>query len=677
MYREIILSKTVDYLKLKKIEYKGLKVITLHCVLCDAPGCTAIIIPNMAKIRCNSCSQHYNLIDIAKKIENLPTATDEEILNLLKDKLNLNVTTQKDELTNDSLLSNYATYGWALVPCAKNGKNPIQKEWQLKENREKSEWFHWMNSGLNMGARTGKVSNLTVIDFDFLTKEEKCELVNDATSSIRKAEINAKKVIPESVKTIMGETLMQETLGGFHLCYKYADLPKGDTTIEGIHVDIENDGGQVIIPPSPQVAVYEEYTENEEVKKRVVGYGHRKWINNLPIAKMPDALYAILKKADVKVPQREKSDIDHEEIAKAISTEDFKIKDFKNNRNNTLLKLGGIAQKSMPISSVGKMLDIFNHFIFDSPLPETEVMGILDSLDKYVDENEGALIKTVLDYLKETDVATKMEIEFAVFGQRATSENKKRLDRILANLLIDHKIVKQNARNYKIVRDMQWSDSILNVGTPINFKMPYFHDYAHFNRGDLILIGAQTKVGKTTVAMNIIKQLVEQGLKPRYLYNESGGRFAKTALKLGLKDGDFDKARANNPLEVILKPNSVYVYDWIRPVDFAKTADIFDSLVEKLELNNSVMIGFVQLTDKNEWFATNLLRQFVALSVKYNYLDKEGVSTCFELNDVRDRKTSGKSYQIPCKYFEDTREVKTLEEIDSEERAKAQEEKKS
>lgn len=677
MYKEIILSKIFDYLKLKKMEYRGRipGIITFHCPFCDKAGTSATIMPNSSNVMCGACGgRKYNLIDLAKKVENLPDATDEEVLTHLRNLLNLTVTTEKDQVDIEKQLNTFAGYKWALVPCAKNDKRPIQKEWQLKENRDKAEWFHWINSGLNIGVRTGKVSNLTVIDFDFFSKEEKVELVKEETSKKRKEELLAKKVIPVSVASILGETLIQETLGGFHLFYQATDLPKGDTSIEGVHVDIENEGGQVVIPPSLQVGVYEEYKENNEVKKRVVGYGHRRFINDKPIAVMPDALYAMLKKSEVKAPAKTKSEIDHEEVSKAIASEDFKIKDLQNNRNNTLLKLGGILQKKMNISQVSNVLDILNHHLLDDPIPETELMSIVENLEKYIDVNEWELTRNILDYLKETDIATKGEIEYAIFGQRTTSENKKRLDRILANLIIDHKIIKQNSRNYKIVRDMQWTDNILNVGTQIGFKMPYFQDYAYFNKGDLILIGAQTKVGKTTLAMNIAKRLVDQGIKPRYLYNESGGRFAKTAVALGLKDGDLEKARATNPLEVILKPNCVYIYDWIRPVDFAKTADIFDSLVNKLEETNSVMIGFVQLTDKNDWFATNLIRQFVALSVKYNYMDKDGINTAFELSDVRDRKTSGKAYKIPCKYFEETREVKTIEELDMEERKKADQE---
>jgi hypothetical protein len=88
------------------------------------------------------------------------------------------------------------------------------------------------------------------------------------------------------------------------------------------------------------------------------------------------------------------------------------------------------------------------------------------------------------------------------------------------------------------------------------------------------------------------------------------------------------------------------------------------------------MIGFVQLRDKDEWFAKDLIRQFVSLSAKYIYEDEHGINTRLDLADVRDRKANGKAFQIPCKYIEETREVKMVEELEEEQRAIAEREAK-
>lgn len=672
MYKEIILSKIKEYCRLKKIELLGTKCITLHCVLCDKPGCTASVIPNTAKIICHNCvegkQRYYNLIDIARKIENKPEATDEEILTLLRDQLNLNVTTQNDELKIDTLLNKFIKYQWALVPCARNGKNPIQKEWQLKENRDKAEWYHWLNSGLNIGVRTGKASNLCVIDFDFYTKEEKAELVKEDTSKARLEELRAKKVIPAYIQAILGSTLGQETLGGFHIFYQSNDLPKTAITIEGIHVDIETEGGQIIIPPSPQIAVEEEYKDGEIVKKRVVGYGHREFINDNPILPMPKAFYDMLKSLTVTIkPTPAPTEDNIGEILKR-PTEDL-LKDLQGNRHNTLVKFGGLCCNLMNVTQVRKVVDNANKFFLAEPLPQSEVTEIVDSLEKYFGSDEGQVRHAILSYLAETDMASKIEIEFAVFANKVSSEHKKRLDRVLVQLIVDHKISKVGVRYYKLIREMNWSDAITNVGSTVDFKIPYLNDYAYFNKGDIILIQGSPKSGKTHLSMNFVKRLVKQGLKPYYMYNEGGGRYAKIALSLGLKDGDFFKARCSNPEDIIVPKNSICIYDWLRISDFSKTADIFDILVQKLENTNSIMIAFSQLKEKNEQFAKNLINQFVSMSVKYIYDDEQGVNTHFELDYVRDRKASGKRWQIPTKYLDETKEVKTIEELDEEERA--------
>jgi hypothetical protein len=694
VYKEIILSKIKEYCRLKKIDFHGLKTINLHCVLCDSPGRTAMIMPNSATIVCHNChpkdgARYYNLIDVARKVENKPDATDEEILTMLRTELNLNVATQKDETDMMSYLEKFEKRGWCLVPCARaaalgavgndkhrisTGKEPIQKDWQKIQNRDKNEWFHWLNSGLNIGVRTGEVSNLAIIDLDFLTKEEKVELVKESTTKKRREEIEAKKVIPAEIQAIMGEPLMQKTLGGIHLCYLATDLPKGSVDLFGVHLDIETEGGQVLIYPSFHTAVTEEFKEKPEdnfVSRRVVGFAKRQWVNDVSLTKIPQALYDLLTKSRVKAPALPADEALDKEIAEAIKDESLKVKDFKNNRTNTLIKVGGILRKSSNILQVRNSLSVFNNCIFDDPLPKQEFDHVIESIDKYIDDNEAIISRSILEFMNETDVASKMDVELAVFGKRAVGEEKLRLEKALMNLILKHQIVKFGLRNYKIVKKMPVGKNLCNVGVPINFKMPYFEDYAHFNKGDLVLIGSQTKFGKTTLAINFIKRLVMQALKSEiiYLYNENGSRFAKTALHLGMKEGDFGYVKAPNPMEIILEPNTIYIYDWIRCSDFAKTADVFDSIAQKLDEVQSTMIGFVQLREDNSWFAKDLLRQFVALSAKYTYTDKNGIFNKFELNDLRDRKASGKQYSIACKYIEETREVKMQDEIEEEERA--------
>ena len=213
---------------------------------------------------------------------------------------------------------------------------------------------------------------------------------------------------------------------------------------------------------------------------------------------------------------------------------------------------------------------------------------------------------------------------------------------------------------------MDWSDTITDVGRPINFKVPYFHDYARFNWGDMILIGAKTKYGKTSLSMNFVKRLVDQGIKPRYLYTESGGRFQKSALQLGMKDKDFWRCYVDDVEEIQIPKGEVVVWDWIDPPNFAETNVLFGKIVKKIEKAQAFLIGFVQLKDDKDssWFAPNMIRQRPCLACKYLYEDEDdGKNTYFHITEVREPKMRGKSYKIPCTYKWETNEVIRIDEL--------------
>jgi uncharacterized Zn finger protein (UPF0148 family) len=227
-YREIILSKIIEYVHNKPISFAGRGAV----VMIDCPYCkfvkSAQIVQALGKIHCVHCGQKFNLVDLVRQVEDKMEETEDEILQYLRDFLNLDVQTTTDADNVEKMFKVYEERGWALVPCAKSapightgakiatGKEVIQAEWQKKENRIPSEWFHWYSSGCQLGVKTGVSSNLTIIDFDLLSKQEKAELVKLDTTEARKKEIQAKKCIPEDIKKMMGDTLIQESHGG---CY--------------------------------------------------------------------------------------------------------------------------------------------------------------------------------------------------------------------------------------------------------------------------------------------------------------------------------------------------------------------------------------------------------------------------------------------------------------------------
>ncbi len=664
MYKAIILSKIFDYCKKSghPIRKSG-NVVMLECPFCHGNE-SANVIPNTSIINCLKCSKRFTLIDLVKEVSGKNFNDEEEALDYVKNLLNLDVQTKKEEEQIESILDKYDALGFCLVPCAKKDKPPIQKGWTEKENRNKAEWAGWIANGLNVGVRTGEVSSITVIDVDILSKQEKVDLVKEETSKERRSEILARKVIPAEIKTIMGDTLIQETLGGFHLFYKYTNLPKTRIQRDGYAIDLENDGGLVIVPPAPAVAVYEEFKEEEKVKKRVIGYAPRKFINDSAIITIPQALEELLlENTSAKSDGKEQGQSNDP----GIEAGKVPLLDDGDGRNVIFTKYGGYLLNRFSADQVEYALYGLNKLICKDELPPQEVRNIIKSLERYDDRFSDKLSNDILDYLTLIEMASKAEIEIAVLGKRPSGEAKKKFDEVLTNLTKKEKIVPKG-RQYKILPKIRWSGNITQVGVPLDFKCPYFHDYVYLNWGDMVLIGAQTKIGKTTIAMNFIKRLVEQGIKPYYIYSESGGRWAETAMHLGLKDDDFlvPETVTEHIDEITFEKHSINIWDWIDPQDFAKTNMYFSQILKKVERSNSFLIGFVQLKDDKDasWFAQNMIRQRPALAAKYLY-DKEqdGSNTQFILTEVRAPRAKGKQFNIPCVYDFATKEIKRVDEI--------------
>jgi energy-coupling factor transporter ATP-binding protein EcfA2 len=139
----------------------------------------------------------------------------------------------------------YIEAGFSVIPIAKGEKRPSidWKEYQTRHatDKELDEWF--TDNKMNIGIVTGKISGITVVDID------------------------AKSGGLETLKTLgLPITWTVKTGGGgWHYYYKYNEKV-GQTA--GIYqgIDIRNDGGQVVAPPSQHASGNRyEWTFKEEL----------------------------------------------------------------------------------------------------------------------------------------------------------------------------------------------------------------------------------------------------------------------------------------------------------------------------------------------------------------------------------------------------------------------------
>jgi hypothetical protein len=124
----------------------------------------------------------------------------------------------------------YARRGWSVFPLLPLSKKP-RFEWKEFQSRiateaEINKWFDDVPDS-NIAVVTGKISGITVVDVDG----------PDGLRALDKAGV------------VLPPTPTVYTPHGIHFYYSYQEIPKQSVGILD-HVDIRNDGGYVVAPPS-------------------------------------------------------------------------------------------------------------------------------------------------------------------------------------------------------------------------------------------------------------------------------------------------------------------------------------------------------------------------------------------------------------------------------------------
>jgi hypothetical protein len=620
MNEEIIKGYLLEYLNKKNIKVKKSGTVTMvECPYCHKAPMSATIPPRCNFVSCFACgNQKKTIIDLVREIDKVEGDND-TVIHYIKELLNLDIVTKKDKEQTDEVLKFYQDCGFDLVPVAKDKKNPIENDWTNKTHKTIEEWQRWLGDGINIGIKTGKISNLTIIDVDV-------------------------KPVPKEILALVGDTFALETSKGFQYYYKYvSELPK--TRINDLKIDIENDGGQCVAYPS---AV-------DGVKRK---------INNFkPVIEMPKELLAYIK-TKVTVPLKSFS----EKLKEDIQTENFNLNLLEEGeRNASLMKLGGLLRKELNVNQTERVLSILNRHICSNPITPKELSAMVKSLSKYTAFDEQELAHRVITYLKDVEESNRTEICMAIMGTNR-GEEKMRIDKVLNYLVREQYILKKGSR-YCIIKKLEWKEGLIDIGIPVNFKVPYFYDVGTFNYEDLILIGARNKVGKTHISINIIKRLVEQGVTPHLINLEKGGRFGKVAIRLGLKEGDFKYAFCADPSQIEIEKNAVTVIDWLLIENKAETDIVMRHFVEQLDKQGGLLIIFQQLKEDNTWFAPNMAKQFPALALRYLYDDEnDGRYGHFHIDAIREpsgQLRNFKNWDIPCSYDPETKLFMRVDELGS------------
>ena len=632
--KNVIKSYILDYLKkvIPNFTKKG-KMFT--CPNCKKESAN-IFPPDSHEVFCfePECQKIGNIIDICRTIEfdGNKDITDDDIGKHLIKMFDI----KTDDHINQ-LLEEYANFQWDLVPIKNDDKIPVEKKWPTKNHKDIKEWKEWLDNGLGLGVKTGLISNVTIIDVDLITKEE-AEIWQKGTATKKIEEIITKK--EEGLKKLKTLPMFQDTLTqdsgwkGIHFFYKYEpDVPKCSFDYEGFHFDIENDGGYVLIEPSTYVGK----------SRKIIGD---------KINTMGDDLKQLILATRTKIVLPENTDSFYVDDG---NVEDGTIKGLDGNCNNTFIKVGGMLRKFMNVKQTEQTLALINKYMLDTPMDFKSIKGMCEQIEKYTGTDNKVLYNQIYEFLARHEEASVRDL------RECLNAEPKDIKEVLADLIKDQKIFKQKSL-YKMIQKANWKTEFIQESQILPYDVPYFNNYATFRRGDMICIGGKTGVGKSHIALNIIKKFLENKTQPegglRYLSSEPGNRFAKIAMELGLKEGDFYFCNHYQPEKIELEDNAVTIIDWLLPDDFSQTANIYKIFAQQLDKHGGLCYIFSQLKDSGDFYAEQMVKFFASVAAKYTYTEKNGLAdnqnTCFKTEKIRESKTKQQFITIPT-YFNDSK----------------------
>lgn len=626
-----LFEKTIDYLKEKVPNFivanRG-KIKMFTCPVCGKQ--TASMIPNTSFITCVNCSKSFgNLIDIVRIVESDKQGySNDDIIDYLSVKYNLDIIT---ESFTERALKYYEKNNFDLVPIQSNGKKPIEKEWTNREHKDINEWKRWLKNGINIGIKTGKISNVTILDLDT-------------------------KIIPSELKIYLDnyEGLLQESTSGYHFVFQYEEgLPNRPIEIkEKFNLDIENNGGQVVFFPSKVEGISRKVLQFNGIPKISLEFKQflLSNLNNKSTNKVIELNNEILDNEEPDLKSFDESELSKESLLISEGT-----------RTSFLMKFGGVLRKKLSIDQTNFVLNLTNKYICKPSLPYQEFKNVCISLEKYDGFDDKLLAYKILEFLKivPDNEASEKDVRDHLIGEKKLKINK------ALTYLIKEQIIIKKGRMFYLIQKASWKEDFMDAGIEINFKFPYFYDYVTIRYGDMIIIGGKSGSGKSHISMNMVKRFVNEGITPYYVTLEAGNRFANIAKQVGLTEGDFKWDCHYNPEHIELEPNAITIIDWILPQDYSKTDKLFEYFSQQLKKCGGLLVIFVQLRKNGLFFAPDLIEFFPSVVAKFLQEEDDNTKGCFEFNKIREPKIRKWHIKIPTIYNWETKELCRVDELEN------------
>lgn len=198
-----------------------------------------------------------------------------------------------------------------------------------------------------------------------------------------------------------------------------------------------------------------------------------------------------------------------------------------------------------------------------------ELIDISDVLARHTVEEYKMLVSNVLDAAFRRDTFKGLrECEKLCLSDSHESVQKE-VYRVIDDVMLSYQ-VKNDVPTYKEVIDDMWDQIKARQGSGyagIPFKFPALNDYVTIERGELVIFGAQQKMGKSIMLLNCAVDLIRQGYSVLYIDSELSTRLFTARLLThlsGVKYRDVTSGHYNEEEERRI----LAAKDWMKTKNF-------------------------------------------------------------------------------------------------------------
>lgn len=453
---------------------------------------------------------------------------------------------------------------FCVIPIRNDGSKKALIKWlpyqktKSTEKEIKEWWAKWPDA--NIGIVTGKISSLTVFDFDWhkMTQDQLADAKND-------------------FPVVATPTVISPRLGE-HRYFEYAEEVPNKSGV-GAHIDTRNDGGYIIAPPSKN------------------GSGSYQWqdkakINDMSLRQVPPRYLKIINALNNSFflgNTTKKEVISNTRAREELTTIDHKFFE-EGNRDQALFHIAHhLIKGKMPEQRVKYILSLIAEKICNPPFPQKEIVAKIKSALQRSEKQNINLAAEVRDWIMTTDghfLTTDVHRELQL-----TTRQEKRAAVMEILRLVDQGIIVKFGEKRGCYRMVDAKDDLVDIakvdeGERISIRLPFgMEQFVDLMPKDLIVFAGVPNSGKTALLLETVRLNMKR-FECFYFSSEMGKQNCKRRLKKYTGDvkWTFKISDSFSNYIDIIKPDGLNFIDYLeaKEGEYYKIPSMLSEIQRKL-----------------------------------------------------------------------------------------------